>query len=87
MAHYAWKTYLNAQLNIELAQLDSDGALFIVDYKMRILSQSARETKPEFFGKHRQTLHFVLIYTKNGETNKPDIQAFDHWSGDTKQDT
>ncbi|RIB12060.1 hypothetical protein C2G38_2201736 [Gigaspora rosea] len=69
MAHHARKTYLNAQLNVELAQLDSDGALFIVDYKMRILPQSARETKPEFFGKRSWTLHSVLIYTKNAETN------------------
>jgi len=42
---------LSAQLNAHLAQLDNDGALIIVDYKMRILPQKARETKKEFFGK------------------------------------
>ncbi|RIB11451.1 hypothetical protein C2G38_2203372 [Gigaspora rosea] len=31
MAHHARKTYLNAQLDVELAQLDMNGALLIVD--------------------------------------------------------
>ncbi|CAG8619951.1 11046_t:CDS:2, partial [Scutellospora calospora] len=49
-AHHAQKTYFNAQLSADLAQLSSDGALIIVDYKMKILCQKSRETKAEFFG-------------------------------------
>ncbi|UZO17066.1 uncharacterized protein OCT59_008428 [Rhizophagus irregularis] len=86
MSHHARKTYLNAQLNSNLLQLDSDEALLIVDYKMRILPKSARETKSEFFGKRGWSLHSILIYTKNSETQNLNIQAFDHWSNDTKQD-
>ncbi|CAB4439618.1 unnamed protein product [Rhizophagus irregularis] len=40
-----------------LASLDENGALFIVDYKMRILPRSAQKTKAEFFGKRGWTLH------------------------------
>ncbi|RIB03684.1 hypothetical protein C2G38_2224350 [Gigaspora rosea] len=86
MAHHARKTYLNALIKVELARLDANSALLIVDYKMRILPQNAPETKSEFFGKRGWTLHSVLIYTKNTEINNLDIQAFDHWSNDTKQD-
>jgi hypothetical protein len=87
MSHHVRKTYLNDQLNSNLLQLDSDGALLIVDYNMRILPKSARETKSEFFfGKRGWSLHSKLIYTKNSETQNLDIQAFDHWSNDTKQD-
>jgi hypothetical protein len=86
MSHHARKTYLNAQLNSNLLQLDLDGALLIVDYKMRILPKSARETKSDFFGKRGWSLHSILVYTKNSETHNLNIQAFDHWSNDTKQD-
>ena len=58
----------------------------IVDYKMKILPQSARETKTEFFGKRGWSLHSVLVYTKNIEKNCLNIQVFDHWSDDTRQD-
>jgi len=54
---------LNAQLNTRLAQLNFEEALFIVDYKMRILPKSARETKADFYGKRGWTLHSVLVYT------------------------
>ena len=86
MSHHARKTYLNAQLNSKLFQLDLDDALLIVDYKMKILPKSARETKSEFFGKRGWSLHSILVYTKNSETHNINIQAFDHWSNDTKQD-
>ena len=86
MAHHARKIYLNAQFNAQFAQLDFDGAIIIVDYKMKILPQKARETKNEWFGKRGWSLHSVLVYTKDIENNKLDIQAFDHWSGDTRQD-
>ncbi|UZO22655.1 uncharacterized protein OCT59_015012 [Rhizophagus irregularis] len=85
MFHHAQKTYLNAQLNSNLLQLNSDGALLIVDYKMRILSKSSRKTKSEFFGKRDWSLHSILVYTKNSKTHNFNIQAFDHWSNDTKQ--
>ncbi|UZO10793.1 uncharacterized protein OCT59_002371 [Rhizophagus irregularis] len=86
MAHHARKSYLNAQFNAQFSQLDSDGALIIVDYKMKILPKKARETKNEWFGKREWTLHSVLVYTKNLENNNLEVQAFDHWSGDTWQD-
>src|SRR5207302_1211196 len=69
-----------------LLELDNDGALLIVDYEMRILPKTARETKAEFFGKRGWTLHSVLLYTKNEAEANLNITAFDHWSLDTKQD-
>ncbi|RHZ76219.1 hypothetical protein Glove_200g8 [Diversispora epigaea] len=86
MSHHVRKSYLNAQLNSKLLQLDLDGALLIVDYKIKILPKSARETKSEFFGKRGWSLHSILIYTKDPETNNLNIQTYDHWSNDTKQD-
>ncbi|UZO14704.1 uncharacterized protein OCT59_006153 [Rhizophagus irregularis] len=77
MAHHARKSYLNAQFNAQFSQLDSDGALIIVDYKMKILPKKARETKNEWFGKRGWTLHSVLVYTKNLENNNLEVQAFD----------
>jgi len=51
---------------------------------MRILPKTSRETKSEFFGKRGWTLHTTLVFQK---INKDlDIQAYDHWSSDTKQD-
>ncbi|GBB89599.1 hypothetical protein RclHR1_16330001 [Rhizophagus clarus] len=85
MSHHACKVYLNAQLPATLSQLGSDEALIIVDYKMRINPKKARETKDEWFGKREWTLHSVLLYIKNQNTGL-DVNAFDHWSGDTKQD-
>jgi len=86
MAHHARKTYLNIHVRTNLEELDEEGAVLIVDYKMRILPQSARETKTEFFGKRGWSFHSVLIYTKNMEQNQLNIQVFDHWSNDTCQD-
>ncbi|GBC48823.2 hypothetical protein GLOIN_2v1767205 [Rhizophagus irregularis DAOM 181602=DAOM 197198] len=60
LAHTTRKVYLNAQFKATLANLDENGALFIADYKMRILPRSARETKAEFFGKRGWTLHTIL---------------------------
>jgi hypothetical protein len=67
MGHHARKTYLNAQLKANLAKLGPEEALFIVDYKMRILPKNARETKSEFYGKRGWTLHSVLVYSKDVE--------------------
>ena len=73
MAHHARKTYLNIHVRTNLDELDDKGAVMIVDYKMKILSQSSRETKTEFFGKRGWSLHSVLVYTKNTEQNQLDI--------------
>ncbi|RHZ77813.1 hypothetical protein Glove_172g3 [Diversispora epigaea] len=85
MSHHARKTYLNAQLPAALSELEFDDVLIIVDYKMRINPKKARETKDEWFGKRGWTLLSILLYTKNQDTNNIDIDAFDYWSGDTKQ--
>ena len=50
MAHHACKTYLNIHVRKNL-ELDREGAVIIVDYKMKILPQSVQETKTEFFEK------------------------------------
>ncbi|CAB4492779.1 unnamed protein product [Rhizophagus irregularis] len=59
---------------VNLDELDEDGAVIIVDYKMRILPHTARETKSQFFGKRGWTLHSSLVYTKDITNNKLDIQ-------------
>src|SRR5881275_3202316 len=41
-SHQTCKVYLNAQFKAALSELDSNGALFIADYKIRILPKSAR---------------------------------------------
>jgi hypothetical protein len=87
LAHQARKVYLNKQFKARLAKLDNDGAILICDYKMRILPKSARETKEQFFGKRGWSLHTILVFTKcDSDTNQLNVQAFDHWSTDTKQD-
>ncbi len=87
LAHQTCKAYLNAQFNAILRELDGYGAIIIVDYKMRILPATSRETKSEFFGKRGWTLHTTLIFQKNKNNHENlDIQAHDHWSSDTKQD-
>src|SRR5436190_22207581 len=86
LAHQTRKAYLNAQFNAILRELDDYGAIIIVDYKMRILPATSRETKSEFFGKRGWTLHSILVYRKNKNTQNMNIEAFDHWSDDTKQD-
>ncbi|RHZ83505.1 hypothetical protein Glove_91g130 [Diversispora epigaea] len=81
-----YKQKLIAWMAHHAQELDGEGAVIIVDYKMKILPQSARETKAEFFGKRGWSLHFVLVYTKNIEQNQMNVQTFDHWSDDTRQD-
>jgi len=85
LAHQTRKKYLGAQFNTTLDELDEHGAVIVVDYKMRILPATARETKSEFFGKRGWTLHTTLIFQKK-DNEKMDVQAYDHWSCDTKQD-
>ena len=86
LAHQTRKVYLNAQFNANLLELDEKGALIVVDYKMKILPKSARETKEQFFGKKGWTLHSVLVYTRKTNSLELDIQAHDHWSNDSRQD-
>ena len=78
MAHHARKTYLNAQVQVCLNELDEDGAVFIVDYKMKILPQSYRKTKKDFFEKRGWTLYTILVYTKDTEINRVKVKAYDH---------
>jgi hypothetical protein len=86
-AHQVRKTYLNAQVNAALLRLDEDGAVIIADYKMKILPQSAREVKSDFFGKKGFTLHTLLVYTKkSNDSTSLNIEAMDHWSADPTQD-
>ena len=51
MGHHARKFYLNTYVQVNLDELDEYEVIIIVNYKMRILPQSARETKSQFFGK------------------------------------
>jgi len=67
---------LNAQFNIALLDLNKDGVILVIDYKMKILPKTAHETKQEFFGKKGWALHTVLLYTK--ESSKINIQAIDY---------
>ncbi|PKB96579.1 hypothetical protein RhiirA5_470704 [Rhizophagus irregularis] len=87
LAHQVRKVYLNAQFNANLLDLDENGAVLVVDYKMKILPKSARETKAEFFGKKGWTLHTILMYTKKSGHQELNIHAYDHWSMDTHQDS
>jgi len=67
--------------------LDDNGAIIVVDYKMQILPATAHETKSEFFRKRGWTLHTTLVFRKNKENYEElDVQAYNHWSSDTKQD-
>ena len=85
LAHQARKVHLNNQFKTKLLELDKDGAILVCDYKMRILPKSARETKEQFFGKRGWTLHTILVFTQYN-ISQLNVQAFDHWSTDTKQD-
>ncbi|RHZ86976.1 hypothetical protein Glove_41g95 [Diversispora epigaea] len=50
LAHQTRKVYLNAQFNANLLELDEKTALILVDYKMKILLKTARETKNDCYG-------------------------------------
>ncbi len=66
--------------------MDNNEVVFIVNYKMYILSKLAWEFKSEFFEKKGWTLHSILMYSKSKNNEKLNIVAFDHWLADTKQD-
>jgi hypothetical protein len=85
LAHQARKVYLNDQFKAKLLELDNNGAILVCDYKMRILPKCVREMKENFFGKRGWTLHIILVFTRR-DFSQLDVQAFDHWSTDTKQD-
>ncbi|RHZ77854.1 hypothetical protein Glove_170g35 [Diversispora epigaea] len=51
LVHQTCKIYLNTQFNAVLLALDKEGAILVVDYKIKILFKIARETKQEFFEK------------------------------------
>ncbi|RIB13654.1 hypothetical protein C2G38_2197242 [Gigaspora rosea] len=88
LSYQTRKVYLNAQFKATLVELNFDSALFIADYKMRILPESAHKTKREFFRKRGWTLHTILVFTKIKKDNQLqlDVKAYNHWSTDIKQD-
>ena len=54
---------------------------------MKILPQSAREIKSDFFGKKGFTLHTLLVYTKNAnDFTLLNLEVLNHWSADPTQD-
>ncbi|RHZ65463.1 hypothetical protein Glove_315g43 [Diversispora epigaea] len=84
------KEYLSSelyeQLDVSLDELDNNGVVLIVDYKMKIVLQIARETKKNWYGKRGWALHTVLVYIKDLNLNQLNVHTFDHWSDDTRQD-
>ncbi|PKY35041.1 hypothetical protein RhiirB3_395950, partial [Rhizophagus irregularis] len=92
LAHQTRKKYLSAQFNAALDELDDHGAVIIVDYKMRILPATARETKSEFFGKRASCFeavfntinprpHWIKIISDNGGHyhNSELMAIISHW--------
>uniref|UniRef100_U9UEF6 Uncharacterized protein n=1 Tax=Rhizophagus irregularis (strain DAOM 181602 / DAOM 197198 / MUCL 43194) TaxID=747089 RepID=U9UEF6_RHIID len=76
---YAFGEYNNKhKIQYLKSELNLSGAVIIADYKMRILPQSAHETKQDFFGKRGWTLHTILIFMRETNSNKLDIEAYDH---------
>ena len=61
---------MNAQFNATLQELDDYEAIIVVDYKIRILPATARETKSEFFEKRKWTLHTTLVFQKDKKIMK-----------------
>ncbi|RGB21367.1 hypothetical protein C1646_778234 [Rhizophagus diaphanus] len=92
--HHLKKNYENKLLvhnngttkhfNAVLDKLDDHETIIVVDYKTRILSVTARKTKSKFFGKEAGHFTQPLFFKKNNE--KMDVQVYDHWSYDMKQD-
>ena len=78
LAHHVWKIYLNYQFKTNLHELDQDSVLLVIDFKMRILSQSSQETKAAFFGKKGWSLYSILVYKKNDDNITLNIEAFNH---------
>ncbi|GES91502.1 hypothetical protein GLOIN_2v1790442 [Rhizophagus clarus] len=76
-AHHIRKTYLNYQFNVNLQEFDLDGALIIVDFKMRILSQSSWKMKAAFFEKRG----WISIISDNSPHyhNSELIIILSHW--------
>ncbi|RIB13328.1 hypothetical protein C2G38_2198148 [Gigaspora rosea] len=70
LAHQTHKAYLSYQFNTTLNDLDDNGAIIVVDYKMRILSSTAQKTKGLFFGKREWTLHTALVFQKDKNNSK-----------------
>ncbi|GBC03511.1 hypothetical protein RclHR1_05170001 [Rhizophagus clarus] len=85
LSHQMRKVYLNFQFNATILKLDEKGAVFLVNYKMKVLPQTARETNQDFYSKKEWSLHSVLVYVKSNNSQIR-IEAFDHWSCNAKQD-
>jgi hypothetical protein len=78
LAYTTRKIYLNVQFKATLASFDENGALFITNYKMRILPRSTQKTKAEFFGKCEWTLYTILVFTKKKDCKELDVRAYDY---------
>ncbi|RIB15401.1 hypothetical protein C2G38_2192489 [Gigaspora rosea] len=98
LAHHARKYYLNEQYKTSLVGLDSEGAIMITDYKMRVLPKMARETKQEFFEDVDSIEGDDIVENRVENVSVEDdsienssvglnVSAYDHWSTDMKQDT
>ena len=87
ISHQVRKTYLSPQLNIALRNLDEYGAILLYNYKMKVTKKSAKEKKSDFFAKRGWSLHTILVLRKDKhDTNMLNVEAYDHWSNDSKQD-
>ncbi|CAG8693427.1 hypothetical protein GLOIN_2v1474313 [Rhizophagus irregularis DAOM 181602=DAOM 197198] len=54
---------------------------------MKVLLKSAQETKEQFFGKKSWTFYSILaVYIHKKDSLELDIQAYDHYSNDLRQD-
>ena len=43
------------------------------------------KNKIKLYAKHEWALYTVLVYSKNRESNELEIQAYDYWLNDNKQ--
>ncbi|RIB06517.1 hypothetical protein C2G38_2216835 [Gigaspora rosea] len=84
------ESLINTQIkNNKLKEnVDSKFHESLIEYQNQLIYFMAHhaQMKSEFFGKRRWTLHSVFIYTQNAKTSNLDVQAYNHWSNDTKQD-
>lgn len=68
LTHCVRKYYLDKQFEIKKNSIvNTNNALIIQDYKMKILPHSAREVKDQWFGKKGWTLLTMLVITWNFE--------------------
>jgi len=64
LAHQTRKTYLNAQFNAALLDLNEDGGLLVVDYKMKVLPKLHVKPNKNFLEK-KAGLYIQFCYIQN----------------------